>query len=415
MLENPEEAERVLHEALLRAPEDPRLAVRRAVAIVDSGDLQRARGELVRVLAKHPADSPALAAMCALENAQGNMPEALRYAQQAVHADPAEVVAHQNLALTLLKLGNLEQGWDEYEWRRHIETSAGAYARFRYPEWDGESISGKTILVYPEQGLGDEIMFASCLPDLLAANHLVLECDPRLESLFRRSFSDCAVFGRERTIANNWISALDPQPDLQIPIGSLPRFLRRRVQDFPSRRAYLYPDPQKVAQWRRRLGALGPGRKLGLSWRGGLLKTGRARRSIELGSLSGLMALPGIRFVSLQYDAASDEVDRFTRLPGAQLVHWQEGLADYDETAALVCALDGVISVCTAIVHLTGALGRPALVMAPLSPEWRYAMSAETMLWYPSVRIVRQARPGDWSGVLARVIAELEAGWGSTQ
>jgi hypothetical protein len=219
------------------------------------------------------------------------------------------------------------------------------------------------------------------------------------------------VFGRDRTLANNWISALDPQPEVQIALGSLPRFLRRSAEDFPSRRGYLHPDPQKLARWRQRLDALGPGRKLGWSWRGGLLKTGRARRSIELDSLTPLTKLPGIQFVSLQYDAVAAEIDDFQRLHGARLLHWPEALDDYDETAALVCALDGVISVCTAIVHLTGALGRPALVMAPFSPEWRYGMSGERMVWYPSVRVLRQPRPGDWPGVLAAVATELEAGW----
>jgi tetratricopeptide (TPR) repeat protein len=404
VLERPREAEVVLLGARERWPGDAELAVRHAVLAGELGELGRARAELADVLAREPTHPGALAAICAVASAEGNMDEALRHARSAVDLDGKEVVAHHNLGLTLLKLGQFQEGWAHYEWRRKLETHAGSYLRFAYPEWSGEPLEGKSLLTYAEQGLGDEIMFASCIPQVRArAAHVVIECDPRLAALFQRSFPGCAVFGRARTTANNWVKSLDPQPDWQIAMGSLPRLLRSRPEDFPPHPGYLRADPAKVSKWRERLAVLGPGRKIGLSWRGGLMKTGRLRRSLDLPALRNVLRIPGMQFVSLQYGNVEEEL--------AGLTHWQEAIDDYDETAALVTALDGVVSVCTALVHLTGALGVRALVMAPFSPEWRYGISGHRMPWYPSVRILRQSRPGDWDAVLAALVDHLQNGW----
>ncbi len=412
-LETPDEAEVVLRDALKRWPGHPKLAVHLAMAILERGEVSRASAELDGILARYPDDPDALAAMCAVSEADGHMTAALDYARRAVELHPTDPNANRNLGVALLKVSNYVEGWDRYESRKNLDTHAGNYVRFPYADWNGDPLSGKTLLVYAEQGLGDEIMFASCLPDLArSARQVVVECDERLTPLFRRSFPGCAIFGRPRTPSNTWVRSLDPQPDFQAPIGSLPRFLRRRPEDFPAHDGYLKADPVKVVKWRARLAELGPGRKLGLSWRGGLVKTGKLRRSLELGQLVPLLRLPGTCFVSLQYGKVSDELAAFERLHGIKLAHWPNALDDYDETAALVCALDGVVTVCTAIVHLTGALGRPALVMAPFSPEWRYGMAGERMPWYPAVRILRQTQPGQWSAVLSSVRMTLESGWG---
>src|SRR6185436_8166228 len=151
---------------------------------------------------------------------------------------------------------------------------------------------------------------------------------------------------------------------------------------------YLKADPQHVARWRERLAALGPGHKVGLSWTGGVPRTRRELRSLSLDQLQPLLAMPGFRFISLQYTAgARDEVEAWRARSGIAVEHWPEAIADYDQTAALVCALDLVVSVCTSLVHLGGALGRPVRVLAPISPEWRYGFAGEAMPWYPSVRV----------------------------
>ena len=155
------------------------------------------------------------------------------------------------------------------------------------------------------------------------------------------------------------------------------------------------------------LAALGPGAKIGLSWRGGTRGTRRTFRSLRLVDLLPILSVPGLRFVSLQYGDCAEDFEALRRESGIEVVHWPEAIADYEETAALCVALDMTVSVCTSVIHLNGALGKPVLVMVPAVPEWRYGVSGETMPWYPSVQLIRQAERGDWSDVFARVAADL--------
>jgi ADP-heptose:LPS heptosyltransferase len=210
-------------------------------------------------------------------------------------------------------------------------------------------------------------------------------------------------------MANDWVNHLEPRPDYQVPIGSLPLHFRRRAEDVPTR-AYLVADERKVAAWKSRLEALGPGPKIGLSWRGGVGHTGKARRSLTLEQLRPIFGTAGAHFVNLQYTDAQAELGELRKRHAITVHHWQEAIDDYDETAALVCALDRVVTVCTSIVHLTGALGRPAIVMVPFGSDWRYGAEGSRMLWYPSVHLVRQAAIGEWSGVLETVRALIARG-----
>jgi ADP-heptose:LPS heptosyltransferase len=204
----------------------------------------------------------------------------------------------------------------------------------------------------------------------------------------------------------------DP-PDVRVPIGSLPRFLRKEGGAFPRHTGYLTADAQRVAAWRDRLDALPGRKKVGLSWRGGLATTRRSVRSIELPQWLGLLKNEGVAFVSLQYGEPGGEIEALVREHGVVVHHWPEAIDDYDETAALVTALDIVVSVQTAIVHLAGALGKPVWALIPHVAEWRYGAAGEGMPWYPSVRLFRQARASDWDGVLARVADDLRA-WSNT-
>jgi len=239
---------------------------------------------------------------------------------------------------------------------------------------------------------------------------VVLECDTKLEAIFQRSFPQCAVVSRQRTLANDWVTRLEPKPDLQAAAGSLARCFRRSIEEFPAHRGFLKADPGSVSGWRATLEGLGPGLKIGLSWQGGVGYTGKTRRSLSLEQLLPVLRLPGIQFVNLQYTDARQEMSELESRHSVRVHHWQQAIDDYDQTAALVCALDGVLTVCTAIVHLTGALGRPALVMVPFGADWRYGATGERMAWYPSVRLLRQQRVAEWNDVLHEVSRRLLAG-----
>jgi len=337
----------------------------------------------------------------------GEFDQALACYDRAIEIEPDLVQAHVNRALHKVLRGDFAAGWQEYEWRLREPVHAPIFGRFPQPLWDGSPLGGRSLLVYAEQGVGDEIMYASCLPGLIAqGNRCVIDCDPRLASLFRRSFPGATVRAGIQTATPDWVRTGEPV-DLRLPIASLPLHLRRSAADFPRHDGYLKADGGRVAAWRERLAALGPGLKIGLSWRGGVPKTGRAMRSIALAQLLPVLRLDGIHFVSLQYDECRPELQELCHRHRVQIHDWPEAVADLEETAALQCALDLTLTVCTAAAHMAGALGRPVWIMAPVKPEARYGLSGDTMPWYPSARLFRQTAFGDWTGVVAEAAARL--------
>lgn len=370
-------------------------------------DAEPALAAVERALALGHKDADTLTARGIALQEMGRLEDALAAYEAARALDSRHVGARFHRAIALLTLGRFAEGWPDYELRLLSEDRPRR--PFPFPRWRGEPLADKTLLVYGEQGIGDEILFASCLPEIVpVTRHCVIECSPKLAAIFRRSFPAATVRGEEQTGPVDW--ALPLGIDVQSPIGSLPLHLRADATAFPAHLGYLVADPAKVGRWRERLAALGPGRSIGISWRGGMQRTRAGRRSLPLSGLAPLLREPGFHFVSVQYGSgAATEVERFASESGIRVHHWPEAIDDYDETAALICALDLTISVCTAVIHLGGALGRPVWVMAPYSPEWRYGLYGDRMAWYPSVRVLRQASPGDWSGLLERVTNELAA------
>lgn len=215
--------------------------------------------------------------------------------------------------------------------------------------------------------------------------------------------------GRGQRLDGETLARQRGRIDFQTRIGSLARARRPDIASFPHHKGYLQADPYRVETLRRRLSALGPGLKVGLSWRGGLERTGSARRSLLLSQLAPLTELEGCQFVNLQYNTTDDE-RRLIGLNQHNFVHWQDVLDDYEQTAALVKSLDLVISVCTAVIHLGGALGQPVWVLVPHGAEWRYGSEGERMVWYPSVRLVRQeSETESWTDVIKKVVDGLQA------
>ena len=338
---------------------------------------------------------------------QGRCAEAIAECDIALELDPAASHARMIRALARLTLGDFEAGWADYEERKRVYPIY-AVRTFPYPVWDGSPLAGRRVLVYHEQGLGDEIMFASCLPDLLAlGGHCMVECSRKLEPIFRRSFPAATVIVGDQTSADmSYLGAL-PHCDWCVAAGSLPAYFRRRRDDFPVRKGYLLAAAERVEHWRARVRALGPGVNVGLSWRGGAFHTDQPNRSIELARLLPLLSVPGCTFVSLQYGDCRAELAGLEGGPAIRVQHWPEAIEDYDETAALAGALDLVITVDTSVAHLAGALGTPVWVFVPANPEWRYGVSGESMPWYPTMRLFRCARRAEWEPVIERVRAEL--------
>jgi tetratricopeptide (TPR) repeat protein len=369
------------------------------VLLRDRGDLERGGRHIEQALQLDPANTANQCNYTMLLSHRGELQRALELADRLLAADPNLHEARLNRALCLLKLGRFQTAWDDYEARKLVRCNY-VPRDFGIPDWHGVELAHERLLVFGEQGLGDEIMFASCYRDLLArVPNTTIECSPRLKTLFQRSFPDAVVYAAGEPEANA------VQADFCVAAGSLPRLFRRSGTHFPAHDGYLRPDPIKQAAWRSRLDALGSGLKVGLSWRGGTASTRTHTRSVPPALLAPLLDLPGTRFVDLQYGDTALERAQLCG-SGGTLHRWQQAIEDLDETAALISSLDLVISVCTTVVHLAGALGRDVWVMVPVCPEWRYLDQGERIPWYPSVRLLRQQESG-WTAVLEQIRGAL--------
>ncbi|NQV57201.1 MAG: tetratricopeptide repeat protein [Rhodospirillales bacterium] len=329
--------------------------------------------------------------------------EAEAVLRQAVAIDTDFAEAHFNLARMLLMQGKYEEGWRENEWRWMCPDFPSTRRKFRYPVWQGEDVSNQKILVWSEQGIGDEIMFAGVLPDLIAAGaDVVLECGERLVPIFRRSFPGAVVVAR----------ANPPGPqirggeiDLQIPMGSLPAYLRKFKDDFKRLDgAYLRADPERRNELREAYEALGPGLIVGICWRSGNPTAG-AGRSAPLPLWKGILDQTGCTFVSLQYGDVDGDIAEAREIFGTRFFVDKEvdPLINAEDWFAQVAAVDMVISVDNSTIQVSGSLGIPTLTLLSHAPEWRFGMAGETHDWHPTVRVFRQSKPGEWAPAIERL------------
>ena len=391
---------------------ETRLALAKTYRVVDR--LEESAAEYASVLRIAPDLASAKGGMAGALADLGENERARRLFEEALAQEPDDAAIRLDYAILLMRNGEFADAWINYEARWRACTGRETVERaFAQPQWNGESLAGKCLLICCEQGLGDEIVFASVLPDVVReADHCIIECDHRLEALFRRSFSGATIFGVDRS-KRDWHRALEqrlgqlPAFDYWIPAGSLPRHRRSSAEAFPSSAGYLAADPERVRHWRDRLQALGSGPKIGISWRGGTAITQGAARSLTLEQLRPVLATNDVHFVSLQYGDCRAERESFVSATGMSLHHWPDAIDRYDESAALIAALDLVVSVCTAVVPLGAALGRPVWAMTPMVADWRYGRSGASAIWFPGARIFRQPRRGAWVPVIAEVAAAL--------
>jgi len=408
-----EEAIGPLQRACELEPTDPTWLLRLIQALLMSGRPLLALGHAERLLATRGAgDAVALRLLAIALMYHGDATRARALLDSALDLAPADAQTRIALAMLRLREGGFAAGWEPYEAR--LELPAMFTARhFTQPRWAGQSLRGRTLLVAAEQGLGDEIMFASLIPELAGeSGRCLLECDERLAGLFRRSF-DCTVIGVSRQAAD-WTSHTQsilpslPAIDYWSPAGSLPGHRRLGAADFPAHRGYLRADPSRIDRARDRLAQFGAERRIGLGWLGGSPQTRRAERSLPLRALAPVLAAYSSALISLQHGDCQAEIVQVSCGDSGPVVHhWPEVAGDLEEMAAMICALDLVVTTCSTLVHLAGALGRPVWVLAPYAAEWRYGSAGAAMAWYPSARVFRQSTPGDWDGLLATVALAL--------
>jgi len=311
--------------------------------------------------------------------------------EKAIAIDKNFADAHSNMALSLLTLGQLSRGFAEYEWRWKRTGMSDARRNYRGRAWLGEfPIGQRTILLAAEQGLGDSIQFVRYAPLLARSGaKVVLEVQPELKSLLAGVDGVTSCHARGETL---------PAYDVYCPLGSLPLAFKTEPATIPADIPYLRADETHLAKWRPIIEAL-PGKRIALAWAGHAKHPNDRNRSIALAQLEPLFALDGISFVSVQRDLRGDVEAILAR--HKSITHIGDKLNDMTDTAAVLALVDLTIAVDTSVIHLAGAMGREAWVMLPFSPDWRWTLTGDHSPWYPRMRLFRQAKPGDWSAVIA--------------
>jgi tetratricopeptide (TPR) repeat protein len=317
--------------------------------------------------------------------------EALVDLTRAATIAPDLPEAHFEKALAHLTLGDLDAGFGDYEWRWKTGAFAPHLRSFGSPPWLGEqSLAGKTILLHAEQGFGDTIQFIRYAPILARQGaRVICEVQAKLQPLLSQ------LEGIEVIASGQPLPAFD----LHCPLMSLPLALHTSLETIPAAVPYLAAPPERQQIWRDRLPQ--GGMRVGLVWSGSPDHQNDANRSIPLARLTPTLADSLARFVGLQRELRDGDAELMRDLPN--VVHVGDDLADFADTAAVISLLDVVISVDTAVAHLAGALGRPVLILLPHAADFRWMRGRDDSPWYPSAKLLRQGRFGNWDSVIARV------------
>jgi len=374
-------------------------------------DLNRwdeAREVFGRVNKMLPTDPMPLANIAATYVQQARWREGNKFADEALALEPTNHIAHISKGFSCLALGRWKEAWDsaEYLYGNHLVIRIYRDKENEEPTWDGTK--GQTVVVTCDQGVGDIIMMSQCLNNMVDDCKLVIvECAERLVTFFQRNFPKVKVYGTLKSEHIDWPKNYDI--DAHIHMSYLGRFYRNSNDDFP-RKAYVKPHPELVEKWRKWLEQF-PYPRVGIAWQGGIQQTQKHIRSVELSDYAPIMATGG-SFIDLSYHDSSGEVARWNLNNNVQIIRPPVNIHNYDDTIALVAALNDVVTVTTTIAHVCGSIGRSANVLVPDVPTWRYAYHCgDGMIWYPenSVRLFRRKHGEiDWGPAINRVASHLK-------
>jgi tetratricopeptide (TPR) repeat protein len=378
--------------------------VTQAIILRKLGRAEEALAACVRALGMYAEDAEALTVRGDVLIDLERFDDAIAAFDRVIALDPEAATPKWNKSLLCLGQGRFDEGWRLYEHR--WQGARGLEPRpYPQPRWDGRRLDGP-LLVWGEQGLGDEILHAGMMPDLLERTSPVLfECEPRLAPLFRRSFASVTVVPLQPPLYSGPIAA-------QVPLASLGGFFRRDWNSFPRRdRGYLLADEMRSRALRERLAGAGD-TVIGLSWISKAPVGGEAK-SARLKDFQPLLHLPGYRFVDLQYGDTRDERVAVERELGVRVERLDDidNTNDLDGLAALMCACDAVVTVSNTTAHLAGALGVPTWVMVPFGQAriWYWFRDKDDSPWYPRVRVRRQQRGRRWDELVGAVAQEVAA------
>ncbi len=387
-------------QALRFRPEYAKAYVNRGVALVAAGRFDDAIASLRHGVELNPNGADAHTSLGAALSATRRLDEAVAHYDRALELAPDHVEAEWNRSLVWLQRGDYERGWPAYESRWRCKRTV-PHPPFEPPRWDGSPLEGRTILLYGEQGLGDVLHFVRYAPLVKAkgAGRVILMCQNALVRLLARTPG-----------IDGWVGwgATPPPFDVWCPLMSLPTLFHTTVKTIPAQVPYVFPDPELVAHWGRQLGSA-RGFRVGISWQGSPRHAWDRHRSCPLEAFEPLARVPGVHLISLQKGAGAEQLralgGRFPVLSLGEML--DEASGPFLDTAAVLTHLDLLICVDTALAHLAGAMARPAWLALIFAPDWRWLLDRDDNPWYPTLRLFRQERPGDWASVFRRMAAEL--------
>jgi hypothetical protein len=303
-----------------------------------------------------------------------------------------------------MALGRWKDGWDHCEALYGEVITQRIYRDPPEPTWDGTR--GQTVVVQADQGLGDALMFSQCLPQMARdCKQVIVETNERIAILFQRSFPEVKVYDTLKTVENPW--PLEYQIDAHIHISHIAKFYRRDDSEFP-RIPYLVPDPERRTKWRAWLDQF-PKPWVGIAWRGGIVRTNEADRSMNLPEFAPIIKQGGT-MVSLAYQDVAAEIAAWNATNPEQIqVPGIDNDGVYDETLALIAELDHVVTVTTTVAHACGAIGKRAYCFVNRFPAWRYCYGGNHLMWYPDTLTLYRQLPGEigWEHVVKRASRDL--------
>jgi Flp pilus assembly protein TadD len=336
----------------------------------------------------------------------GRFSEAMAAFEKAIIINPECAEAHHNLSLVLLLTARFEEGWEQYEWRWRLDGFSTSLRRFYQVWWDGSSDGVKKLLVWAEQGIGDEVQFSGLIRQVRSRGiEVIVECDSRLVPLLQRSFPGVVVVERTNPPAP---LLKDPSITRQIPMASIPRVLKLSPDSMPLQSPFMVPDEKQRDRFRREYKRNRESLLVGISWKSGNTQEG-PKRSVGLEQWGPILNVAGVRFVSLQYGECSRELQAVYDRFGIEVLKDEKvnPLVNLESFAAQVAAMDLVISVDNSTVHFAGALGIDVWTMLPSEPDWRWGLKGDKTRWYSTMRLFRQALRGDWEHVISKITGEL--------
>jgi tetratricopeptide (TPR) repeat protein len=427
------EAEKLLDHAIAAVPDSPLALHQKGVVLFRAGHHQAAAEMVERAVKLSPEAINLRRSLCPIYERLGRYDEAVRIGRDALERDGDDLQTLHNLAVVhyrrleldesiacarraltldssaagphfqlaeaLLLLGEFAQGWEEYEWRFKIPGAPPLMPPTGRPQWDGAPLREAKLLLIADQGFGDSVQFCRYLPNVLErCAHPVVVADPLLHPLLRQVSPEIDLVDRWEECQE--FTAFSP-------LSSLPRVFGTTLDTIPRETSYLHADPCRTASWRARLEDLVPSGfpRIGIAWAGRPTHANDLNRSMRLSEFAPIAARDGVALISLQKGAGQKAIaEYYGRAP---LFNLGAEVENFVDTMSIIELLDVVVTVDTAIAHLAAAMGKPAWILLPFAPDWRWLLERADSPWYPSARLFRQRSPGDWGGVMEEVTKAL--------